>query len=64
MILKYSLYTSFMMALCDFEIYRKKTGDTYFGSTCENGTAIIRQDETHSIYCAHQMKEAGLQCLT
>ncbi|XP_012559609.2 homeobox-like protein HDP1 isoform X2 [Hydra vulgaris] len=63
MFFKSSFIINFMIAWCDFEVWREKSGDFLLGSTCINRTAVIRQDETHSVYCATQMKEADCYLL-
>lgn len=41
------------------QIIRSKDGDQTPGMMCSPGTLIVREDETHSMYCAKNLIDAG-----
>ena len=54
-LMAYSCITRILL----LEITRKVEGDDFPMLPCKYGTIVVNEDQTHSIYCALSLAEAG-----
>lgn len=48
-----------MEGIALIDVIRRQDGDVEKILSCKGGTVVARHDETHTLFCANNLKEAG-----